>query len=86
MTYKDYEILSSLLDKDDKEKGIIPTKGLTIADICEKTNTSSTKVRTCISNFVALGYVEKEKKKKNARSYILTESGISKILELGGKK
>lgn len=86
MTYKDYQILSSLLDKDDKERGLIPIKGMTIADICEKTNTSSTKVRTCIANFIALGYVEKGLSVKNARSYILTEKGISKILELGGKK
>lgn len=86
MTYKDYQILSSLLDKDDKEKGLIPIKGMTITDICEKTGTSSTKVRTCIANFIALGYIEKGLSVKNARSYILTEKGISKILELGGKK
>ena len=86
MTYKDYQILSSLLDKDDKEKGIIATKGLTIAEICTKTDTSGTKVRTSIANFLVLGYIEEGLSVKNARSYILTEKGISKILELGGKK
>ena len=35
---------------------------------------------------LGLGYVEKGLSVKNARSYILTEDGISKILELGGKK
>ena len=73
MTYKDYQILSSLLDRDDKEKGIIATKGLTVTEICRKTSTSGTKVRTSIANFLVLGYIEEGLWVKNAKSYILTE-------------
>lgn len=84
ITLSDFQILKSILDKDDKDKGIIPTRGTTKREIMDKTGLSITKVNTSLYGFIKDGLVEQGLKIKNTNTYCLTKLGIKEILKLKG--
>ncbi len=84
MTQNDYEILASILDKNDEEKGVIPTKGTTVTEILSKTNLSRTKIGNTLAVFLKYGLVEYGLSVKNAKSFILSDKGMKKIFEIKG--
>lgn len=84
ITQNDHRILVAITDKNDKEKGIVPSKGTTKKEIIESTNLSNTKVSTTLKTFLAEGYIEYGLSVKNAKSYILTEKGLKFHIESKG--
>ncbi len=84
LTLNDYKILTSIIDKEDKTKGIIPSNATTKKEIMLLTGLSITKVNTALYSFIDKGYISLGLKHKNQNSYILTEKGMKKILEMKG--
>jgi DNA-binding PadR family transcriptional regulator len=84
ITQNDFKILQSILDKDDKGKGIIKTNGTTKKEIIQKTGMSITKVTNTLTNFQNQGLIGHGLMVKNAKSYIVTEKGQKELLELKG--
>lgn len=85
-TYNEYCILESIIDRNDKDKGFIKTKGTTKKEIQTKTNLSTTKISTTLIKFQAHGLIELALKVKNCNSYILTEKGMQELLDMKGMK
>jgi hypothetical protein len=84
ITQNDFKILQSILDKDEKTKGVIKTNGTTKKEIIQKTGMSTTKVTNTLSSFQNQGLIEYGLMIKNAKSYIVTEKGQKQLLELKG--
>ena len=84
ITRNDYNILKAITDKNDKNKGIIPSNGTTKREIIEITGLSNTKVSTSLKSFLDKGYIDNGLMVKNAKSYILTKKGIMEYLKLKG--
>lgn len=85
MTQNDYIILKSLLDDNDDDKGVQKIKGTTIKEIIDKTNLSRSKIGATLTYFIDSGIVEYGLSIKNAKSFIVTQNGIEKLLELKGE-
>ena len=83
-TQNDYKILLSILDKDDKKKGIVMTNGTTKLELMQKTGLSITKVTNTLLNFESSGYIEPALKVKNAKSYVVTNKGMKELMSMKG--
>lgn len=83
-TQNDYYILESILDKEDKNKGSIKTRGTTKKEIIEKTKLSLSKVTVTLGILESHGLIENGLKVKNAKSYIVTEKGMEELLKMKG--
>lgn len=85
-TQNDYKILEAIVDRYDKKKGTISTRGTTKKEIAEKTHLSPAKITNTLLTLKAAGYIEYGLKVKNANSYIVTDFGMKEMLLLKGKK
>lgn len=83
-TQNDYKILQSIIDKEDKTKGMIMTNGTTKQEIIRKTGLSMTKITNTVLNFESQGLIKPALKVKNAKSYIVTEKGSEEIINMKG--
>ena len=84
ITINDYNVLKSIISKEDKEKGMIPTKGTTKREIMDKTGLSITKINISIYSFLKDGLIEEPLKIKNSKTYCITDKGLQKLLKLKG--
>ena len=84
ITINDYNVLKSIISKEDKEKGMIPTKGTTKREIIDKTGLSITKIDISIYSFLKAGLIEEALKIKNSKTYCITDKGLQKLLKLKG--
>lgn len=80
----DYKILQAIIDKKDKNKGIIPSNGTTKKEIIEKTALSDSKVTLTIYKFLSANYIECGLSKGNSKTYIFTEKGLREYMRFQG--
>lgn len=83
-TQNDYKILQSIMNEEDKTKGVIMTNGTTKQEVITKTGLSMTKITNSLLSFESKELIQPALKVKNAKSYILTESGMKELLNLKG--
>lgn len=75
----EFLVLSSICDFDDEDKGIIKSKGIRVSELIEKTKLSYSTINNALNSFITEGLVEYGLKDKQARTYIITEKGLSEI-------
>lgn len=82
-TKKDISILRQIK----KRNAITELMSMSIKRLQEDTDISALKIRQALSKFIKDGYVNEGFKKGNAKTYYITNEGISKLYELlGGDK
>lgn len=81
-TAKDYNILKSIIDRENKKKGLCKGYGTTIKEIIDKTKLSDKKIRVTLSKFEEEGFIEKTVKVTNANAYIITKKGMNELNSL----
>lgn len=84
-TLNDFYILRAIIDKNDKDKGIVKFKGTTKKEIQEKTKLSLPKITNALTDFINQGYVDYGLKIKQSKTYIVTQKGNEELLKAGGK-
>lgn len=57
-------------------------KSITASNLCEITEFGGTKVRKTLNEFIEAGYVAEGFKKSQARTFFITEKGISYLKEI----
>ena len=57
-------------------------QSITASNLCEITEFGGTKVRKTLNEFVEAGYVKEGLKKSQARTFYITEEGISFLKEI----
>lgn len=83
-TANEYNIMEAIIDKDNKNKGLIALYGTTKSEIICKTGLSSTKVHVTLQKFENQGLIKRGLKQGNSNSYYLTEEGLLKLKEIKG--
>lgn len=86
MNISDYVIMKSIMDQDDREKGVSKLKGSTIKEIMDKSELSSSRVRQGIKDLIKLGFVDNGLGVKNSKTYILTKEGMKTLKDIKGLK
>lgn len=81
-TNNDYDILKSIINKDDRTKGLSKVNGTTVKEITEKTSLCDKKVRQSLKKFEEVGFICKAIKKGRAESFMLTEEGFIELKNL----
>ena len=82
-TKKDISILRQIK----KRNATTELMSMSIKKLQEDTDVSVLKIRQALSKFIKDGYVNEGFKKGNAKTYYITNEGISKLYELlGGDK
>ena len=76
LTENEFKILKSILDRDDKKKGLIVINGTSVDEIACKTGLSSKKIRDTLNKFKKMGYVNEGFKRVRLKTYILTKEGV----------
>lgn len=84
ITLNDYEVLKAIMDKHDKNKGILKTKGTTKREIIDKTKLSYSKVSQSLNKFIDDGLIEQGLSIRTSKTYCVTSKGLEEILNLGG--
>lgn len=83
-TQNDYAILEAVVDKNDKNKGVIKKNGTTKKEIMGKTGLSITKVTNTLLNFENKGLIAQALKVNNSKAYVLTEEGLKELCKMKG--
>lgn len=79
MNLNDYRILSAIIDKEDKTKGIKEFNGTTIKEIVAKTQLSERKIRETKDKLLKRGFIREGIKNMNIKSYVMTQLGIEEL-------
>lgn len=74
----DYFILNKIVDVDNN-LGSSKLRGITVVEIAETTNLSTTKVRNSIKKLIEAGFVDNAIKRVKSHTYHITEKGIQEI-------
>lgn len=82
LNISDYEVLNSVIDRDNG-RGMSKLRGITILELAEITNFSSTKVRNSIKKLLEKGFVDFAVKRVRSDAFHITENGINALKELG---
>lgn len=81
-TNNDYDVLKSIINRDNRTKGLSKVNGTTVKEITEKTSLCDKKVRQSLKKFEEVGFICKAIKKGRAESFMLTEEGFIELNNL----